>query len=52
MNCFLNGEIQLADRMEESRLNLKGVLEIAGRSKVKINITIGGTLASPAFRYI
>jgi len=52
MNCFLNGEIQLADRVEESRLNLKGVLEIAGRSKIKINITIGGTLASPAFRYI
>ncbi len=52
MNCFLNGDIQLADRVEESRLNLKGVLEIAGRSKIKINITIGGTLASPAFRYI
>ena len=52
MNCLLNGEIQLANRMDESRLNLKGVLEIAGKSKIKINITVGGTLASPSFRYI
>lgn len=52
VNCFLNGDIQLADRMTESRLNLKGVLEIAGKNKIKMNITIGGTLASPSFRYI
>ena len=52
MNCLLNGDIQLANRMDESRLNLKGVLEIAGKNKIKINITIGGTLASPSFRYI
>lgn len=52
VNCFLNGDIQIADRMAESRLNLKGVLEIAGKNKIKMNITIGGTLASPLFRYI
>ena len=52
MNCLLSGDIQLADRLDESRLNLKGVLEIAGKSKIKMNITVSGTLASPSFRYI
>lgn len=52
MNCFLNGDISLADRVDESRLNLKGVLEIAGKNKIKMNITVGGTLARPLIRYI
>lgn len=52
MNCFLNGNISLADRLEESRLNLKGVLEITGKSKTRMNITVDGTLARPTFRYI
>jgi len=52
MNCFLSGDISLADRVEESRLNLKGVMEIAGKNKIKMNVTVGGTLASPLFRYI
>jgi type II secretion system protein N len=52
MNCFLNGDITLSDRVDESRLNLKGVMEIAGKNKVKMNVTVGGTLASPSFRYI
>jgi type II secretion system protein N len=52
MNCFLSGDIQLADRMDQSLLNLKGVLEIAGKNKIKMNVTVGGTLASPSFRYI
>lgn len=52
VNCFLNGDIQVSDRIDESRLNLKGTLEIAGKSKIKMNITVGGTLASPLFRYI
>ncbi|MEE9912933.1 MAG: type II secretion system protein GspN [Deltaproteobacteria bacterium] len=52
VNCFLNGSIMLAERLEESQLNLKGVLEIVGKNKIKMNVTVGGTLASPAFRYI
>ena len=52
MNCFLNGDVQLADQAQMSRLNLKGTLEIAGKNKVKMNITVGGTLASPLFRYM
>ncbi|HLZ18356.1 MAG TPA: type II secretion system protein GspN [Smithellaceae bacterium] len=52
VNCFLTGDIQLAHRMDESRLNLKGTLEIAGKAKIKMNVTVGGTLASPSFRYI
>ena len=52
MNCFLNGSITLADRPDESRLNLKGVLEIAGKNKIKMNVTVGGTLANPSVRYI
>ena len=52
INCFLNGSIHLADRVDESRLNIKGVMEIAGKSKIKMNVTVDGTLAHPAFRYI
>jgi type II secretion system protein N len=52
MKCSLQGDIQLAPRLEESRLNLKGVLEMSGNNNVKMNITVGGTLASPSFRYI
>lgn len=52
MNCFLSGNISLADRVDLSLLNLKGVLEIAGKNKIKMNVTIGGTLANPLFRYI
>jgi type II secretion system protein N len=52
VNCFLTGDIQLGSRMDDSRLNLKGVLEIVGKNKIKMNVTVGGTLASPSFRYI
>jgi len=52
INCFLNGSIQLADRVDQSRLNIKGVMEIAGKNKIKVNVTVDGTLAHPSFRYI
>jgi type II secretion system protein N len=52
MNCFLNGNIQIADRLADSRLNLKGWLAITGKNRIKMNVTVGGTLASPSFRYI
>ena len=52
INCFLKGEITLADDFKLSQLNLNGVMEISGQNKVKMNVTIGGTLANPIFRYI
>jgi len=52
MNCSLKGDISLAERLEESRLNLKGVLEISDKSKTRMNFTVGGTMARPTFRYI
>ena len=52
INCFLKGEITLADDFKLSQLNLNGVLEILGQNKAKMNVTIGGTLANPIFRYI
>ena len=52
MNCLLNGSISLSDRLDESRLNLTGVLEIVGKNKARMNIMVGGTLASPSVRYI
>lgn len=52
MKCSLQGDIQLAPRLEESRLNLKGMLEMSGNNQVKMNVTVGGTIASPSFRYI
>jgi type II secretion system protein N len=52
INCFLKGEITLADDLKLSQLNLNGVMEILGQNKAKMNVTIGGTLANPVFRYI
>jgi type II secretion system protein N len=52
INCFLKGEITLADDFKLSQLNLNGVMEILGQNKAKMNVTIGGTLANPIFRYI
>jgi type II secretion system protein N len=52
INCFLKGEITLADDLKLSQLNLSGVMEIPGQNKAKMNVTIGGTLANPILRYI
>lgn len=52
INCFLKGEITLADDFKLSQLNLNGVMEILGQNKAKMNVTIGGTLTNPIFRYI
>jgi type II secretion system protein N len=52
INCFLKGDITLADDFKNSQLNLNGVMEISGQNKAKMNITIGGTLDNPIFRYI
>jgi type II secretion system protein N len=51
INCSLKGEINLASSLEQSRLNLTGVLEIMSKNKMKTNITIGGTMANPVSRY-
>ena len=51
INCSLK-EITLADDFKNSQLNLTGVIEILSKSKMKTNITISGTLASPVSRYI
>ncbi|MBN1365096.1 MAG: type II secretion system protein GspN [Syntrophaceae bacterium] len=51
LDCFLNGEITLAEDFKNSQLNLNGEMVIAGK-KVKMNINIGGTLANPTIRYI
>jgi type II secretion system protein N len=51
LDCFLNGEIMLADDLRNSRLNLNGEMIIAEK-KVKMKINIGGTLANPEIRYI
>jgi type II secretion system protein N len=51
INCFLKGEITLADDFKLSQLNLNGVMEILGQNKAKMNVTIGGTLTNPIFRY-
>ena len=52
INCFLKGEITLAEDFKLSQLNLTGVIEILGPNKAKMNVTIGGTLTNPIFRYI
>jgi type II secretion system protein N len=52
INCFFKGEITLANDFKLSQLNLSGVMEIPGQNKVKMNVTISGTLANPIVRYI
>ncbi len=52
INCFLKGEITPAADFRNSQLNLNGTIEILGKDKVKMKVTIGGTLASPVVRYI
>ena len=52
INCFLKGEITQAADFKNSQLNLNGTIEILGKDKVKMKVTIGGTLANPAIRYI
>ncbi len=52
INCLLRGQIILADNFKNSQLDLNGTMEIAGKNKAKINITISGTLDNPISRYI
>jgi type II secretion system protein N len=52
INCFLKGEITPAADFKNSQLNLTGTIEILGKDKVKMKVTVGGTLANPAIRYI
>jgi len=52
VNCLLKGEITLADDYKNSQLSLNGTIEISGKNKAKMNITISGTLADPISRYI
>jgi type II secretion system protein N len=52
INCFLKGEITPAADFRNSQLNLNGTIEILGKDKVKMKVTIGGTLANPLVRYI
>jgi type II secretion system protein N len=51
INCLLTGNIIPADILTQSRLNLSGTMEIVGKDKVKMKVTIGGTLANPVFKY-
>ena len=51
MDCSLNGDIMLVDEFKNSPVNLTGEIIISGR-KVKMNITIEGTIANPSIRYM
>jgi len=46
-NCSLKGNIIPAVDVKNSQLNLTGVIETAGKNKIRTNITINGTLAHP-----
>lgn len=52
INCFLKGDITLFETFKNNQLNLTGTIEILGNNKAKMNVTIGGTIANPIFRYI
>jgi hypothetical protein len=52
IDCFLSGEITLADDFKNSQLNLNGEMAISDKKTVKMKIIIGGTLINPVFRYI
>ncbi len=52
INCLLVGDIIPADNFAQSRLNLRGTIEVAGKDKIKMQVTISGTLTNPVFKYI
>lgn len=52
INCLLAGDIIPADNFAQSRLNLRGTIEVAGKDKIKMQVTISGTMANPVFKYI
>ncbi|RPH50428.1 MAG: type II secretion system protein GspN [Desulfobacteraceae bacterium] len=52
INCILSGEISLAEDVANSKLDLKGFLEFPDKRKMKMNVTVGGTIGSPFLRYI
>jgi len=52
VNCLLKGEIIQAADFKNSQLNLNGTIEISGKSKAQVKVTISGTLANPQLRYI
>jgi type II secretion system protein N len=52
VDCFLSGEITLADDFKLSQLNLNGEMSLSDKKKVKMKTIISGTLINPVFRYI
>jgi len=52
IDCFLSGDITLADDFKNSQLNLNGEMALSDKKKIKMKITVGGTLINPVFRYI
>lgn len=52
INCSLAGDIIPDADLAESRLDLKGTIEIIGKDRTKVQVAIGGTLANPVFKYI
>ncbi len=52
IDCFLSGDITIADDFKNSQLNLNGEMALSDKKKVKMKFTIGGTLINPVFRYI
>ena len=52
INCSLKGDVTPAADFKNSQLNLNGTIEILGKDKVKMKVTISGTLANPSVRYI
>lgn len=51
LDCSLSGDITLADDFRNSRIQLKGDLAISDK-KVKMNITVSGTIGKPEMRYM
>jgi type II secretion system protein N len=52
INCSLKGDVTPAADFRNSQLNLNGTIEILVKDKVKMKVTISGTLANPSVRYI
>jgi type II secretion system protein N len=52
LNISLKGDITIAPDLKNSALNLTGVIQVLTQNKMKVNVTIGGTLANPVSRYI
>jgi type II secretion system protein N len=50
--CSLRGNILLAEKIANSRIDMDGTLEVPGQGNKRVTINVGGTLGNPKTRFM